>query len=242
MVKYAIVAKDNNPLYDGFWDLVKYCWKEFIGATPVLVQIDRDFDIIVNPDSIVISLPRVDTVDTGLQAQISRMWATKFFPDSSCIISDIDMLNFDRDYYQNKECGQNEMIIYSSDHAGDSRYPMCYVQAYGSTFSKVLDLDCDWPDFVVRLQKLNADWSTDEIYLTNMINGYHDQSIMTKLKRGWNSNIADRRIDRVTINVDTDPYNYKNIAQYIDFHCPRPLEDWREFIETIIGYKKDEQS
>jgi hypothetical protein len=240
MINYSIVAKDNNPLYDGFWDLVKYCWKEFIGVIPVLVHIDKNFKFIDNGDNIVIELPEIKGVDTGLQAQVARMWASKFFPEHCCILSDIDMLNFDKNYYQSVECNMNEIVIYSSDHNGSHHYPMCYIQAHGLTFTKVLDLNCEWSEFVERINQLNSKWGwfTDELYLTEKINIYPDQTIVKKLARGWKNNIADRRIDRININKETSPDQYRNMDQYIDFHCPRPLNEWKNFIEQVINYKK----
>ena len=42
-IDYSIVSTDFNPLYDGFWDLVKELWINRIGVKPILVCItDRE--------------------------------------------------------------------------------------------------------------------------------------------------------------------------------------------------------
>jgi hypothetical protein len=244
MLKYAIVAKDSNPLYDGFWEYVKLCWNEFIGVTPVLVQIADKFNYEVFDDSIVITLPSVSGVNTGLQAQISRLWVTKFFPNDPCITSDIDMLNFDKEYYQSIACTDSQLVLYSSDVTDDKMYyPMCYIQGYGSMFNRVFHLNCDWEEFVLRLtNQHNHSWFTDELYVANMINAFEHPSSFIKLSRGWSNGIANNRIDRVNIHQNSDPIEYSDIEQYIDFRCPRPLIEWKEFIDVIIQYKLNKKT
>lgn len=217
--------------------MVKFSWNRFIQITPVLAKISNHFNFQIHDDSIIINLPAVHGINTGFQAQIARMWVTKFFPNEFCTISDIDMINLDKNYFNRSITNTNNLIVYSSDHAGLSRYPMCYIQATGKTFNQVLDLSCNWEDFVLRLHNLNAGWSTDEIYLTRQINTFYDQSRIVKLSRGWVNNVARSRIDRVNIQDHSSPKEYQEIAQYIDFHCPRPLLQWKDYINAIINYK-----
>lgn len=237
MVKYSIVAHDDNPVYEGFWDLVKFGWNRFIQITPVLARIGDRFNFQLYNDSVIIDLPAVQSINTGFQAQIARMWVTKFFPNNLCTLSDIDMINLDKKYFNQSIANSDNLVVYSSDHAGSNRYPMCYVQGTGNTFNQVLDLSCDWEAFVLRLHSLNAGWSTDEVYLTRQVNAFYDQSRIVKLSRGWVNNVARLRIDRVNIQDHSSPDEYQEIAQYIDFHCPRPLSQWKDYINAIIEYK-----
>lgn len=216
MKPIAIFSSDSNPAYSEFAPLVHEMWNA-LGFEPVYIKIgEGDF-------------PAIPGIETSLQAQIVRFYAPKLFPDRVVITTDIDMLPFDRNYYWSKlPTSENQISIYSADAWADSsRYPMCYLAAYGKTFEKIaLDNPNEtWEEFVRRLHSLGHGWNTDEIYITKQIKESSVEKIF--YTRGWKSNgVAQNRLCRVD-------WRWDEAVKYYDAHCPRPYSAHKEEIDSL---------
>lgn len=209
----VIFSSDSNPDYCEFEPLVSSMW-ETLGFEPFYAQIGSE------------QFPLIDEVESSLQSQIVRLYAPKLFPDRVVLTTDIDMLPFDQNYYISKLPTEYDQIcIYSADAYNGRRYPMCYLSAYGKTFSEIVldDPNETWEEFVLRLNSLNFGWNTDELYVTKRI----DQSQVSKIRynREWVSGVAKNRLDRVNWNIQD--------FDYIDAHCPRPYSKYKSEIDQL---------
>ena len=234
-IKYAIVSSDENPLYYDFWSIVRDLWSKHIGIKPVFLFICDIDEVIDHGEYIIHKVKRIEGVDTGLQSQIIRMYATKFYPNDICITSDIDMLPLGKEYFKSicSEYDDNDMVILSSDaYPNKVRYPICYNVGKGSTFNEILGLDCSFTDYVKRLTEFNWGWDTDELYFGMKVDDFKYQERIIKLSRGWSSGIADSRIDRVRWG-----YVKKKLqmGEYIDSHSLRPYTHNKELIDKLIS-------
>lgn len=209
----VIFSSDSNQDYSEFAPLVSDMW-ETLGFEPFYAKIGSE------------QFPLIDGVESSLQSQIVRLYATKLFPDRIVLTTDIDMLPFDQNYYWSKLPKKyDQIIIYSSDAHEGKRYPMCYLSAYGKTFSTIVldDENETWEQFVLRLNSLGLGWNTDELYVTERI----DNSPVSKIKynRGWEYGMAKNRLDRV--------YWQMRDISYIDAHCPRPYLEYKNQIDNL---------
>ena len=233
-IDYVILSTDSNPLYYEFWDVMKKIWIEHIGIKPILVRLSDKDEIIDNNNHIIHNLKSVQSIDTGFQSQICRMFVTKFYPNKTCLISDIDMLPINIDYFNNttKQFDENSMVIFSSDaYAGSVRYPMCYNAAKGGVFSEILSLDdYNFESYVNKLVGRNEGWDTDELYFSECVNTYQGNIKIVKLNRGWISGHAVKRIDRTSW-----VYDREQIHTYIDSHLIRPYSSYSKEINELIS-------
>lgn len=232
-IDYAIVASDSNTMYLDFWPIVRDLWINLIKIKPILVLISDKNKITDNGDYIIHEIKSVDNVSTAFQSQIVRMYITKFYSDSVCITSDIDMLPLSYKYFNKitDDYSDDDMIILSSDAYTINRYPLCYNVAKGSTFNKVLDLDCSFSEYCERLLKYNQGWDTDELYFGECINKFNKDRIKL-LNRGWSMGMALNRIDRVFWRYDIQ--TLKN-GDYIDCHSLRPYTTYKEQVDKLIN-------
>jgi hypothetical protein len=209
----AIFSSDDNTDYSEFSPLVSEMWKS-LGFEPFYAKIGSE------------EFPLIEGVESSLQSQIVRLYATKLFPDRVVLTTDIDMLPFDQNYYRSKlPKDYGEIVIYSADAHEGKRYPMCYLSAYGKTFSSIVlnDENETWEEFVLRLNSLGLGWNTDELYVTERI----DDSSVNKIKhnREWEYGMAKNRLDRV--------YWQMRDISYIDAHCPRPYSKHKQEIDQL---------
>ena len=233
-IDFVIVSTDDNPLYSEFWPVVKNLWSNLVGIKPILVKISDTDEIIESDECIIHNLKKVDGIKTGLQSQIARMFVTKYYKDSVCLTSDIDMLPLSKKYFTSdiENLNNDSMVIFSSDaYKNVNRYPICYNAGKGSLFSEILQLDVSFEEYCNRLLSLGRGWGTDELYFGKMINSYYDQSKITKLNRGWSFGVAKDRLDRIRWKYD--PNNFKD--QFIDSHSLRPYSTHKTQIDKIVN-------
>lgn len=237
-IDYAILSTNEKPLYKDFWPVVKPVWVDYIKIKPILIIISDVDEVVDHGDYIIFKINQIKGVDTGLQSQIARMWITKFYPNEVCLISDIDMLPMNEDYFKKniEDIDDNSLVIYSSDAYPEQkkRFPMCYNAAKGTTFSEILGLN-EFDTFEIfcrELVKRGEGWNTDELFFGEKIYSYYNQNKIVKLKRGWDSGIANLRLDR--IRWHHEPYDSKKVKEYIDSHLLRPYSTYKIKIDKLI--------
>jgi hypothetical protein len=232
MKPLAIFSSDNNPDYYQFAPIVTEFWEA--------CGFDTFYGLVGSEE-----FPQVPNVSSSLQSQILRMYATKLFPDRVILLTDIDMLPLNKEYFLSRLVKEyDEISIYSSDaYIYDdfpivgTRYPMCYFSSYGKTFSSVAlnDEDETWEDFVIRLNSLNFGWNTDELYISEKIN----KSSFKKIHhvRGFHNPIYPGydKPGQVIGRLDKHYWSVENI-NYVDAHCPRPYCKYKESIDSLKSF------
>jgi hypothetical protein len=248
-IKYAIFSKDDNPKYDGLWPIVSEVCFKMLNIKPVLFKISEiDTDFIEDKYGLVKNIKGVSGINTGRQSQIIRMWATKYFPDDVCIISDIDMMMLSKEYFvdQVSSYSDDDLIIYISD-AYDSNRPECvgiysnryllpYNAAKGKKFNQILDTDCDFKTYVERVLSYGfPDFDSDEMYFTECVNNKDHGVNIIKLIRGYYSNFqCPKRIDRINdeqFNIYDDNLLFN--GYYVDAHLARPYSKYKKETDLL---------
>lgn len=99
---YVIVSSDDNQMYLPFWDVIRPVIIKRLNVKPILVKISDKDKISIYDQHIVHELKAIDNLNTGFQAQISRLFVTKFYSENVCMTSDIDMLLINKEYFYEK--------------------------------------------------------------------------------------------------------------------------------------------
>lgn len=233
-IDYVVVSTDNNKLYSDFWEPVKKLWINLIGIKPILVKISNNDNIEENNDFIIHNIKEVKGINTGFQSQVARLYITKYYKNKVCLISDIDMLPLSKSYFVDhiEHIDNNNLIIFSSDaYPNIIRYPMCYNAAKGQVFDQIMKFEETFEEFVVKLDKMGLGWDTDELFFAKMVSSFYNQSIITKLNRGWDLGVAKNRIDRSKWTYDKNKLQSKS---YIDSHSLRPYSLYKTEIDNLI--------
>jgi hypothetical protein len=246
IISKAIFSVDDNPTFSGLWPIVSEICKKKLGITPVLFHItDDETDFYEDEYGIVKKLKKLENHNTGYQSQIIRMWGTKYFSEEVCLISDIDMIMFNKEYFVEQISGfsNDDLIIYCSDAYDTSRpecvgiysnrYVMSYNAATGKNFDSILGTACTFQEYADKLSSFGfPTYDTDEMYYTKCVNNLNHGVNVVKLIRGFYSKFqVPRRIDRITddeFNIYDDEKIYNNY--YVDCHLARPFEKYRNQI------------
>jgi len=230
----VIHAVDDSELYQGFWEIVSKVCKIRLGVTPVLFHItDEETDFYEDEWGLVKKIKKVDNINTGYQAQNVRVWGCTLFPEEVCLISDIDMMMFNKSYFIDsvKDYNDDSFVVYSSDAYSRwnlPRFPMCYHASKGKNYKKILNAPNSFQEYVSFLWSKSRDRWFDEDYFSACLNKTNDIEKIY-LKRGWSSAWhANHRIDR-----NEWSYDVNNIDDYIDSHLPRPYIKHKDEIDKL---------
>lgn len=227
-IDYIIISSDDNPLYKDFYPIVAKAWKDLGYKTYFLNITDKD-DIIENEFGIIHKIKALDYISTGFQSQVVRLFSSKFI-DGNIMMSDIDMLPINIDYYNSyvNELTEDNVIIYSGQPYGNvPYYPMCYVLSKASNFRKYLDIEnMDFNEYCKMLSnKYSHAWNTDENFMYDQFQNHLDKLVIK------NDRDFDRRVDRENWKYDI---NLLKNGHYIDSHLLRPYYKYKQHIDILI--------
>lgn len=244
----VIMSCDDNPNYLNLWPYVSKVCRLTLGITPVLFHISDEYsDFIPDAYGIVKKIKKHPDIPASFQSQIYRMYGTRFFQNENCLISDIDMLIYNKEYFVNQVQEYNEdcLITYLSDAYdlsrpdcqqiwGLYRIPMCYNLAKGVTFSKLLNLNCDFNEFAERIYNhefgyIVPEFHRDEVFLGRTMHRNHNDIEIIKLKRDIKDvNMIPRRIEKKEFYETNSDRIYSK--ELVDSHIPN---DWQSNMDLF---------
>lgn len=229
----VILGCDTNPMYIDFWPLVAKAWKKIVGVKPTLALIaPKDFKIDESLGKVIRFEPLPD-IPTSFQAQVIRLLLPAYFEDEVCIISDMDMIPVQKNYFVNAVAGTDKkcFVVYKdgafdSDH--NKEYPMCYNAASGKTFKEIFHISklSEIKDKIKEWYALNLGWSTDQQILYRALNNWKDKKTRL-IKLGHD---VHPRIDRIKWKYDK---NRLKDNYYIDAHLLRPYSKYKAEINKL---------
>ena len=244
-IEKVIHSCDSNPFYLDFWPVTSKLWKEKFKTEPILVFIGDPNTEIDDTYGTVIKMEPVEGVPIYLQTLWVRYWLPYTEPDTTWMISDIDMIPMSEYYFFDKikDIPDDKYVhLNPCSQTYHDMYPSCYHVAKGSSFTDVLSLPSSWEKSVRDLAKSNLGsdpgghlqgknlWFADEKYANVKISNYSDSSKFLLLDREGGQN--GHRIDR-----DNWRYDESLILRqfYFDSHLIRPYHHHKEEINRVAS-------
>ncbi|HJZ24116.1 MAG TPA: hypothetical protein VJ201_06695 [Candidatus Babeliales bacterium] len=232
-INRAIMASDTNPTYIDFWPLVSQAWVKLIGIRPTLALISEKKIPVDTTYGDVIYFYPIPGVSTALQSQTIRLLLPALFPDEISIISDIDMLPINKEYFINsvREIPQDKFVVYRDrgyKPPHNNRFPMCYNAGKGILFKEIFGVNSidDIPKIIKKWNTTGYGWITDEMMLYQHLLSWKKYATHC-VKLGHE---VGPRIDRISWVYSPEKLVEK---YYIDSHLLRPLNNYRKEISQI---------
>ena len=229
----VIMASDTNPTYLDFWPMVSRAWSTIVGVRPTLALIsDKDIQIDQTYGE-VIRIKPIEGISTAFQSQVIRLLLPFYFQNEVCLISDIDMIPLQKNYFLDAVAtiANNCLVIYREpDNEWEQRFYMCYVAAQGKTFSSIFGIKKEADIFtIMRLwHAQNLGWDTDEKMLYRLIKQWKEAP--TKCKRLHLP--IEKRIDRSDWHYDISLLQQQ---WYIDSHMIRPYSAHKAELDNFFS-------
>lgn len=249
VVNKIIFASDSNPDFIQFWPINSELCSKRLKVTPILFHIcDEDSDFYWDEYGIVKKVKKTSNY-SGLEAQIFRMYGTKYFQNEICMTSDMDMLLFNRNYVKNDVFDYDSITILNADAYDDKRaecvgiykagrYPICYVVGTGAVFNRILNTNIEFKEYFQNLLSLRAGYDTDELYFGYSLSKSNVKC--NKLNRGYSSKwycpqrIEKRHFEDKYNVCELDFESYIDIESFIDCHCARPYSKYKKKIDNVV--------
>lgn len=249
-IDYAITCVDNNPNYLEHLPIVKAAW-ERLGIKLLVGYIGEG---LVESDSF--AFARIDSIDSGIQAKITRMWFASIFPGNNIIV-DADMIPLHRGVIDCYERAPNDHLVkfgcehpVFSRHPDVGKWPMHQTAANNSTFLEIVNPSrmsySEWIEWLT-----NESFPDGRANIRNGFSGFSDESLLrclydrwhgldsrtTKIARtevsdGMNSHEVYGRICRL-FNPSTEGID---VSKYFEVHGPRPFSEHLHWYQPVIDY------
>lgn len=230
----VILSSNDNPMYLQFWPLVATAWRDLIGIKPTLILISDEYIEVDETLGDVIRVKTIDGVSSASHAQIIRLLAPMYFPNEISLLSDIDMLPLNREYFVDsvKDISEDKFVIYRDHGYGTNsvRFPMCYSAAKGYLFQELFNVQSieDIPNTIKTWVSYGYGWETDEVTFFKFLAKWKNAS--SKCVKLHHTSMVPQRIDRADWGYDKQKLkdNY-----YIDAHLVRPLDQYYKEIKEL---------
>jgi len=233
-INRVILGVNDNPEYLDFWPIVAEGWKS-LGIQPTLALIAHADTVIDESLGDVIRFEPIPGIPTSFQAQTIRNLLPALFPDDGCLISDMDMIIVDKQFFID-HAAQYPDDAFITYHDGALKhiphnYPMCYNVARGSTWAELFNIHT-MSEITERLKAwylLGLGWDSDQVILATTLDFWH--SAPTRfIKLGYN---VEKRIDRANwwYSVEAIQSGY-----YRDAHLLKPYKDHKREIDALVAH------
>lgn len=235
----AIMSCDDKRYYLDFWYPVSKVWKKKFNIHPVLILFGDKNKLNVSEEfGTVVEFKTDPNILPHIQAQWARYWYPKTEPNTTWLISDIDMFPVSKNYFINSLASVRDDAYINLNANGDY-FPACYNGGTGKTFKEVLQLHDTWEESIRevdrRSKEINynhipesfsvyepnqthmANWGIDESYSIEKIKKFSDRSRIIRVERP--GGFCARRLDRASWKLEED----KVLSEwYNDCHSIRP--------------------
>lgn len=251
----VIMSTNDSPTYIEFWPYISQAWKKLLGNNVEVVlgyvtDKSQEESSWLNMYGKVIHFHKRHDIPDSNHAKVVRTLIASRYSNEYCLLSDIDMLPLNADYFikNSKYVNDNNIVIYSSDQSGiPAKYPICYLLAKGKVFKEIINPDnhdedqllTSWFDMKLYGEDEainNTRFSDESLYRIfferwGVLDKNKHRTVF--LKRKWSKNIARHRIDRAKWHIDMKKLRK---GKYIDSHLVRPLHEHEENIKLLFDY------
>ena len=207
----VIMSCNDNPFYSDYWPVVSRVWKEKIGVEPVLVYFG-DASKLSQEYGTVVEMEKIESVPIYTQAQWGRFWYTQFEPETMWLISDIDMLPMNRDYFvtsvvdmpreiepyvhynTNAEFNQEieEWKLVGDCIHGGVCIPTCYSAGSGKLRKEMLDLVPSLEDSINNLKWEENDYNHAPDGVNGCAHWYAEEAYQGEKTKEWIASNPDK--------------------------------------------------
>jgi hypothetical protein len=238
-IEKVILASNDNLDYLEFWPVVSAAWKK-IDIEPVLFYTGKDKNIIKKGAGQVVHCENIG-IDSVFHAQCIRLLAPSLFPNDICIISDIDDLPLNYNFFHGNvgPYDEEKFIIFRPDVCGRDQTSMCWNVAKGKVWGEIFNVN-NWKEinqtllswFPKDYKVFGSGWFTDQIILRKYIDAWESQD---KIVRLHDTRTGFYRLDRHENSLNhTTTYKENMKNRYSDFHMPRPFKQYQEYIQHVF--------
>jgi hypothetical protein len=230
-IDYVIISSDDNPMYYDFYPVVAKQWNK-LGFEVFYAHItDVESDIEETEFGLIKKFKKIQNINSGFQSQNVRLFISTILDNKNILISDIDMLPLNKDYFLTRAYKNidNKILVYSGQPYGNvPYYPMCYILGNTDLLKNILEIDNDYNKYMNCMVKFsNMDWNTDEKYFYNKTN--NNKNVVILRDRSFSPCI--NRIDRGNWNYD---HELLKSGYYIDSHLLRPYNKYKYDIDKLL--------
>jgi hypothetical protein len=240
----VLTACDENPKYIDFVPIFIKVWRSLYPSIKVIIILvaEKIPAHLFHYHEYIHVFPPPPGKNTGSVAQCIRLLYPAIIKgvQSGIMITDIDMLPLNKNYFNEtiSAVDENAFVYLRGDLSLPGQYAMCYNVATAATWGEVFGVNTEEDVREILSTFDDQIWTLDQQYLYRRVNQFHAST-------GRVHKVANRpikRLDRSKIPSNRARTKKKiQQAEYDDFHCPRPMNQFREYnlwVASVVAKKK----
>lgn len=245
----VLTAVNENRLYLDFIPIFIKTWNKLYPKTDVkiiLIMNEIPSDLKEYSKNIIIFKP-IENISTSFISQYIRiLYPTILNYKSGILITDIDMLPMNRDYFSKyiKNISIDNFVYMRNSMLNKSQFYVCYNIATSKVWRDIFNIH-SLEDIIKRLEFVynninyidgtyNHAWNTDQFDLYKYVTSWHTYTRNLIILKDFDTNY--NRLDRENFDLSdqTIVRKIKN-GEYTDYHCLRPYKDYQEINNEIYN-------
>ena len=243
----VLTAVNENPLYLEFIPIFIKTWNKLypdIDVKILLISKAIPDEYKIYADNIILFEP-IDNVLTSFTSQFIRLlYPCLFNYENGVLITDMDILPMNNTYYTEyiKQYDNSKFIYYREDHCFIyKQLAMCYNVATPKVWKEIFEIDTidDIKDMLVNISQNNiieeghgkTGWFIDQITLYKKVMEWNNKTNnLICLKE---AETKFNRLDRNTFRMTYELHKEIHEGVFTDYHCYRPMSDYRDLNNHI---------
>jgi hypothetical protein len=232
-----VTATDTNPLYMDFIPVFVRAWKAFVPDADVKVVLVASEipEQLLDYAAHIHVFPPLAGIHTAFQAQCIRLLYPRDVPrvDEGVIITDMDMLPMQRDYYTKSiETISDDTFVCYRDVLLPSQLPVCYNVALPRIWTAMFGTAStntilrEWYNDYTGVPG-GAGWFTDQIKLTEAFHAFTGQKCVLK-----DRDLGFQRLNRGRFRSAEETRH----RVFVDYHALRPYKEHEQINNTVLSY------
>ena len=245
----VLTATNDNPLYMECIPIFVDTWHKLFPELDVKVVLiaDKIPEEYGEYSSSIVLFHPIEDVSTSFTSQYIRsIYPALLQCEHGVLITDIDMLPMNRDFYINhiEDLSNDTFIVYHPERLHDKELTMCYNIATPTTWGNVFKVKNE-QDLInhmkTRYKQIEYDglhggqgWGTDQLELYKHVMEWDKLTkklhILNDKKTGYRRLCRDRH-HCIHPQLENDIKNLK----FTDYHIHRPYHKFKDFVDYIVN-------
>lgn len=245
-IDFVLTAGNLNHHYLQLYPLIYKVWKRRFNLDCYLILIANEIPeyLLFLKEYIILFEPLENMSDIYI-SQVIRLLYPSLFPDKTILITDLDILPVNKDYFfKPLEFLHNDTFVtYTDRYKNQEMYAICYNVAKGLTFQKMFKVKTlediikklrDWYNVKYTGIKNCPGWYTDQKQLFIHFESYDGYKICLNDKRLGYKRLNNRARDKEYI-IKNLKCILESIHIYSDIHCIKPYSRTKGILEKIVN-------
>lgn len=244
-IDFVLTAGNLNHHYLQLYPLISKVWKTRFDLDCYLILIAEEIpEYLLEYKEFIILLKPFENLNDIYVAQVIRILYPALYPDKTILITDLDILPVNKDYFIKplEFLQEDTFVTYTNRYKKQEMYAICYNVAKGKTFQKMFSVEnmeditnklYEWYNSEYNGKKNCPGWYTDQKQLFIHFEKYDGFKVCLNDKKIGYKRLHNRARDKEYIIKNFNKI-MNDLESYSDIHCIKPFSKTKGVLNKMV--------